>query len=141
MDTKKFPAVQADVEQLVYELSDYLTDNKYEVIKTNDRRSTTLQASTPVGKLRDWTGFSQSMTIRLVKDEDGTDVSVGNQNWTNKILSSIFLLVVGVGLSLFTGGLSMMLLPLPAYGAYLQSKNTRELWLIVNKHMARKAAI
>jgi len=79
--------------------------------------------------LRDITGLSAALTIKVTPETGGTRVEIGMQKWFDKAA------VAAVALALSAG----LLLALPALGAYWQYKLTEDAWKIIEDHIARKA--
>ena len=127
MDNRYYPGVEADVTQLVAELRN-IFDDAYEVQTMQVAQTTVLQARKS-STLRDITGLSAALTIKLTPDHGGTRVELGMQKWLDKAA------IAAVAVFL-TGG---ALLALPALGAYWQYKVTEDAWKVIEGHIARKA--
>ena len=127
MDNRYYPGVEADVPQLVAELRN-IFDDAYEVQTMQVSTTTVLQARKS-STLRDITGLSTALTIKLTAEHGGTRVEIGMQKWLDKAA------VAAVAVFLSAG----MLLALPALGAYWQYKVTEDAWKIIEAHIARKA--
>jgi hypothetical protein len=127
MDSRYYPGVEADVPQLVTELRS-LFDGDYEV-QTMHVSSTTVLQARKSSTLRDLTGLSAALTIKLTPEAGGTRVEIGMQKWFDKAAVAALAL-------LLSGGL---LVALPAFGAYSQYKLTEDAWKIIEDHIARKA--
>ena len=127
MDNRYYPGVEADVTQLVAELRN-IFDDAYEVQTMQVAQTTVLQARKS-STLRDITGLSAALTIKITPDHGGTRVELGMQKWLDKAA------VAAVAVFL-TGG---ALLALPALGAYWQYKVTEDAWKVIEGHIARKA--
>ena len=113
--------------QLVAELRN-IFDDAYEVQTMQVAATTVLQARKS-GTLRDLTGLSTALTIKLTPEQGGTRVEIGMQKWLDKAA------VAAVAVMLSAG----MLLALPALGAYWQYRLTEDAWKIIEAHIARKA--
>jgi len=127
MDNRYYPGVEADVTQLVAELRN-IFDDAYEVQTMQVSTTTVLQARKS-STLRDITGLSTALTIKLTAEHGGTRVEIGMQKWLDKAA------VAAVAVFLSAG----VLLALPALGAYWQYKVTEDAWKIIEAHIARKA--
>lgn len=126
MDNRYYPGVEADVAQLMAELRN-LFDEDYQVQTMQVSASTVLQARKS-STLRDLTGLSAALTIKITPEHGGTRVEIGMQKWFDKAA------VAAVAMILFAP-----LLALPALGAYGQYKVTEDAWKIIEDHIARKA--
>jgi hypothetical protein len=79
--------------------------------------------------LRDLTGLSAALTIRVTPEAGGTRVEIGMQKWFDKAAIAAVAVLLSAGL----------LVALPALGAYWQYKITEDAWKIIEAHIARKA--
>ena len=127
MDNRFYPGVEADVAQLVAELRN-IFDDAYEVQTMQVSQTTVLQARKS-STLRDITGLSAALTIKITPEQGGTRVEMGMQKWLDKAA------VAAVAVFLSAGAL----LALPALGAYWQYRVTEDAWKIIEAHIARKA--
>ncbi|HYE65801.1 MAG TPA: zinc ribbon domain-containing protein [Pyrinomonadaceae bacterium] len=127
MDNRYYPGVEADVTQLMKELR-ALFDEDYEV-QTMQVSSTAVLQARKSSTLRDLTGLSAALTIKITPEHGGTRVEIGMQKWFDKAA------VAAVALFLSFGAL----VALPALGAYWQYKITEDAWKIIEAHIARKA--
>ncbi|HEX8070364.1 MAG TPA: zinc ribbon domain-containing protein [Pyrinomonadaceae bacterium] len=127
MDNRFYPKVEADVAQLVSELRNVF-DAAYEVQTMQVSQTTVLQARKS-STLRDITGLSTALTIKITPEHGGTRVEIGMQKWLDKAA------VAAVAVFLSAGAL----LALPALGAYWQYRVTEDAWKIIEAHIARKA--
>ncbi|MEP6568418.1 MAG: zinc ribbon domain-containing protein [Acidobacteriota bacterium] len=127
MDSRYYPGVEADVFKLVAELSTFF-DQDYEV-QTMHVSSTTVVQARKSSTLRDLTGLSAALTIKITPEAGGTRVEMGMQKWLDKAAVAAVAVLISAGL----------LLALPALGAYWQYKLTEDAWKIVEAHLARKA--
>ncbi|MDQ2938303.1 MAG: hypothetical protein M3R67_12480, partial [Acidobacteriota bacterium] len=128
MDSRYYPGVEADVPKLVAELRD-LFDEDYEV-QTVQVSSTTVVQARKSSTLRDLTGLSAALTIRLTSEPGGARVEIGMQKWFDKAAIAAVALLLSAGL----------LAALPALGAYWQYKLTEDAWKIIEDHIARKGS-
>jgi len=127
MDSRYYPGVEADVPRLLVELRN-LFDEDYEVQTMNVPATTVLQARKS-STLRDLTGLSAALTIKITPEAGGTRVEIGMQKWFDKAAVAAVALILSMG----------ALLALPALGAYWQYKIGEDAWKIIEDHIARKA--
>lgn len=126
MDSRYYPGVEADIPQLNAELRN-LFDSEFEVQAFQVSNTSVLQARKS-STLRDLTGLSSALTIKITPEPGGTRVEIGMQKWFDKAA------VAAVGAAVFPP-----LLALAALGAYWQYKLTEDTWKIIESHIARKA--
>ena len=127
MDSRYYPAVEADVSKLITELRT-LFDEDYEIQTMNVSSTTVLQARKS-STLRELTGLSAALTVKITPEPGGTRVEIGMQKWFDKAAVAAVALILSAGL----------LVALPALGAYWQYKITEDAWKIIEDHIARKA--
>jgi hypothetical protein len=127
MDSRYYPGVEADVEQLTGALRKLFEQGDYEVQTMQVSRTSVLQARKS-STLRDITGLSSALTIKVTPEHGGTRVEIGMQKWFDKA-------AVAAVVAMF---LAAPLLAIPALGAYWQYKLTEDAWKIVEEHLARK---
>src|SRR6202171_4918976 len=127
MDSRYYPGVEADVSKLVAELR-RLLDEDYEVQKMQVSSTSVMQARKS-NTLRDLTGLSSALTIKITPEAGGTRVEIGMQKWFDKAAVAAVALILSMG----------ALLALPALGAYWQYKISGDAWKIIENHIARKA--
>src|SRR3982750_2036281 len=127
MDSRYYPGVEANVAQLIAGLRS-LFDQDYEV-QTMHVSSTTVLQARKSSTLRDLTGLSAALTIKITPESGGTRVEIGMQKWFDKAAIAAIAVVLTSGL----------LLALPALGAYWQYKITEDSWKIIEDHIASKA--
>src|SRR4029079_14570258 len=127
MDSRYYPGVEADVPQLSAELRS-IFDSEFEVQAFQVSTTSVLQARKS-STLRDLTGLSSALTIKVTPESGGTRVEIGMQKWFDKAA------VAAVALALSAG----LLVALPALGAYWQYKLTQDAWQKIEAHIARKA--
>ena len=127
MDSRYYPGVEADVSRLVAELHNVF-DQDYEV-QTMHVSSTTIVQARKSSTLRDLTGLSAALTIKVTPEAGGTRVEIGMQKWVDKAAVAAVALLLSAGL----------LLALPALGAYWQYRVTEDAWKTIEDHIARKA--
>src|SRR3982750_54083 len=126
MDSRYYPGVEADVPSLNAELRN-LFDSDYEV-QVFQVSTTSIIQGRKSNTLRDLTGLSSALTIKVTPEPGGTRVEIGMQKWFDKAA------VAAVGAIVFAP-----LLALAALGAYWQYKLTEDAWKIIEDHIARKA--
>ena len=127
MDSRYYPGVEVDIPQLTSELRN-LFDEDYEV-QTIQVSSTSVLQARKSSTLRDLTGLSAALTIRVTPEAGGTRVEIGMQKWFDKAAVAAVALLLSAGL----------LLALPALGAYWQYRITEDAWKQIEAHIARKA--
>jgi hypothetical protein len=127
MDSRYYPGVEADVSKLVAELRN-IFDQDYEV-QTMHVSATTVVQARKSSTLRDLTGLSAALTIKITPELGGTRVEIGMQKWLDKAAIAALAVLLSAGL----------LAALPALGAYWQYKVTEDAWKMVEDHIARKA--
>jgi len=127
MDSRYYPGVEADVSKLVAELRS-IFDQDYEV-QTMHVSATTIVQARKSSTLRDLTGLSAALTIKITPESGGTRVELGMQKWLDKAAVAAVAVIASAG----------MLLLLPALGAYWQYKITEDAWKTIEEHVARKA--
>lgn len=128
MDSRYYPGVEADVQQLTAELRRIFDDSDYEVQTMQVSQTAVLQARKS-STLRDLTGLSAALTIKITPEHGGTRVEIGMQKWFDKAAVAAVAVFLSAGL----------LVALPALGAYWQYKLTEDAWKTVEGHIARKA--
>jgi hypothetical protein len=128
MDSRYYPGVEADVQQLTAELRRLFDDGDYEVQTMQVSETAVLQARKS-STLRDLTGLSAALTIKITPEHGGTRVEIGMQKWFDKAAVAALAVFLSAGL----------LVALPALGAYWQYKLTEDAWKTVEGHIARKA--
>jgi len=126
MDSRYYPGVEADIPKLHAELRNVF-DSDYEV-QTFQVSTTSIIQARKSNTLRDLTGLSSALTIKITPEADGTRVEIGMQKWFDKAA------IGAVGVAFFPP-----LLALAALGAYWQYKITEDTWKIIEEHIARKA--
>lgn len=127
MDSRYYPGVEADITKLIAELRQ-LFDKDYEV-QTMQVSSTSVLQARKSNMLRDLTGLSAALTIKITSEAGGTRVEMGMQKWFDKAAVAAVALLLSAGL----------LVALPALGAYWQYKITEDAWKIIEDHIARQA--
>src|SRR5215213_9070840 len=128
MESRFYPGVEADVARLQGELRKlFATDEAFDVQAMQVSSTAVLQARKS-SALRDLTGLSAALTIKVTPEHGGTRVEIGMQKWFDKAA------VAAVAFVVFPP-----LMALPALGAYWQHKLTEDAWKIIEAHIARKA--
>ena len=82
MDSRYYPGVEADVPQLSTELRS-IFDSEFEVQAFQVSNTSILQARKS-STLRDLTGLSSALTIKITPEPGGTRVEIGMQKWFDK---------------------------------------------------------
>jgi Double zinc ribbon len=126
MDSRYYQGVEIDIPRLSAELR-HLFDSDYEVQVFQISTTAVFQARKS-NTLRDLTGLSSALTIKVTPESGGTRVEIGMQKWFDKAA------VAAVGAIVFPP-----LLALAALGAYWQYKVTEDAWKIIEDHIARQA--
>ncbi|MFN2492006.1 MAG: zinc ribbon domain-containing protein [Pyrinomonadaceae bacterium] len=127
MDSRYYPGVEADFPKLIAELRGLFVED-YEVQTMHVSATTVLQARKS-STLRDLTGLSAALTIKLTPEQGGTRVEIGMQKWLDKAAIAAVAVLLSAGL----------LAALPALGAYWQYKLTEDAWKIIEDHIGRQA--
>src|SRR2546423_1126998 len=127
MESRYYPGVEADVTRIMSELR-ALFDEDFEV-QTMQVSSTAVLQARKSSTLRDLTGLSAALTIKVTPETGGTRVEIGLQKWFDKAAVAAVAIALSMGL----------LLALPALGAYSQYKLTEDAWKRIEAHIARKA--
>ncbi len=129
MDSRFYPGVEADVTRLLAELRALFdADGAFEV-QTMMVSSTAVLQARKSSTLRDLTGLSAALTIKVTPEHGGTRVEIGMQKWLDKAAVAAVAVFLSMG----------VLLALPALGAYWQYKITEDAWKIIEAHIASKA--
>jgi hypothetical protein len=129
MESRFYPGVQADSPQLIRELRALFDADTGFEIQTMQVSSTAVIQARKTSTLRDLTGLSAALTIKVTPEHGGTRVEIGMQKWLDKAAVAAVAVFLSAGL----------LLALPALGAYWQYKLTEDAWKIIEGHVARKA--
>ena len=82
MDSRYYPGVEADVPALSAELRNVF-DSEYEVQAFQVSTTSIIQARKS-NTLRDLTGLSSALTIKITPESGGTRVEIGMQKWFDK---------------------------------------------------------
>jgi hypothetical protein len=127
MDNRYYPGVEVDAQQLIAELRGVF-DSDYQVQTMQVAQTAVLQARKS-STLRELTGLSSALTIKVTPEQGGTRVEIGMQKWFDKAAVAAVAVVLSMG----------ALLALPALGAYWQYKITEDAWKVIEEHIARKA--
>lgn len=105
-----------------------LFEDDYEVQTMQVAATSVLQARKE-SMLRDLTGMSSALTIKVTPEHGGTRVEIGMQRWFDKAALAAVAVILSSGL----------LLALPALGAYWQHKLTEDAWKVIEDHIAARA--
>src|SRR6266480_4397853 len=127
MESRYYPGVEADVIKLTTELRD-LFDEDFDV-QTMQVSSTAVMQARKSSTLREITGLSAALTIKITPETGGTRVEIGMQKWFDKAAVAAVALLLSAGL----------LVALPALGAYWQYRITEDAWKIIESHVSHKA--
>ena len=104
------------------------SDDAYEV-QTMQVSSTAVLQARKTGTLRDLTGLSATLTIKVTPEHGGTRAEIGMQKWLDKA-------AVAAAVVILTGGVGTLLLALPALGAYWHTKLPRRMKIIEGQSRA-----
>jgi len=129
MESRFYPGVQADPAQLTRELRALFDGDSAFEVQTMQVSTTAVIQARKTSTLRDLTGLSAALTIKITPEHGGTRVEIGMQKWLDKAAVAAVAVFLSAGL----------LLALPALGAYWQYKLTEDAWKIIEGHVARKA--
>ena len=129
MESRFYPGVQADTAQLMRELRALFDSDSAFEVQIMQVTATAVMQARKSSTLRDLTGLSAALTIKITPDQGGTRVEIGMQKWLDKAAVAAVAVFLSAGL----------LLALPALGAYWQYKLTEDAWKIIEGHVARKA--
>ena len=129
MESRFYPGVQADTAQITRELRVLFDSDTAFEVQTMQVSTTAVIQARKTSTLRDLTGLSAALTIKITPDHGGTRVEIGMQKWLDKAAVAAVAVFLSAGL----------LLALPALGAYWQYKLTEDAWKIIEGHVARKA--
>ena len=129
MDSRYYPGVEVDAAELLRELRPLFDADAAFEVQTMQVHSTSILQARKTSTLRDLTGLSAALTIRVTPEHGGTRVEIGMQKWFDKAVVAAVAVVLTSGL----------LLALPALGFYWQHKLTEDAWRIIEAHVARKA--
>jgi len=127
MESRYYPGVEADTSKLLRELRQ-LFDEDYEV-QTMQVSSTTVLQARKSNTLRELTGLSAALTIKVTPETGGTRVEIGMQKWFDKAAVAAVALLLSAGL----------LIALPALGAYWQYRLTEDAWKVIEDHISHLA--
>ena len=128
MESRFYPGVEADSSRLQTELRALFDSDQAFEVQTMQVSATAVLQARKTGTLRDLTGLSAALTIKVTPEHGGTRVEIGMQKWFDKAA------VAAVALVVFPP-----LMALPALGAYWQHKLTEDAWRVIESHIARKA--
>ncbi|MBA2732621.1 MAG: zinc ribbon domain-containing protein [Acidobacteria bacterium] len=127
MESRYYPGVEVEAHKLMVTLGK-LFDEGYQVQTMQVAATSVLQARKE-STLRDLTGMSSALTIKITPEHGGTRVEIGMQRWFDKAALAAVAVILSSGL----------LLALPALGAYWQHKLTEDVWKVVEEHIAARA--
>ncbi len=129
MESRFYPGVQADATQVLKELRVLFDADPAFEVQTMQHAATAVLQARKTSTLRDLTGLSAALTIKVTPEHGGTRVEIGMQKWLDKAAVAAVAVFLSAGL----------LIALPALGAYWQYKLTEDAWKIIEAHVARKA--
>ncbi|MGB8507846.1 MAG: hypothetical protein WCD76_05540, partial [Pyrinomonadaceae bacterium] len=129
MDNRFYPGVEVDAQGLTAELRKLFDADPAFEVQTMQVAATSVLQARKAGMLRELTGLSAALTIKITPEHGGTRVEIGMQKWFDKAAVAAVAVILSMGL----------LVALPALGAYWQHKLTENAWKIIESHIARKA--
>lgn len=129
MDSRFYPGVEADAPRLLAELRTLFDSDQAFEVQTMQVSSTSILQARKSSTLRDLTGLSAALTIKITPEHGGTRVEIGMQKWFDKVAVAAVAFVLSAG----------FLAALPALGAYWQHKLTEDAWKLIEQHIARQA--
>jgi len=132
MDNRFYPGVEVDAPQLLRELRQLFDGDEAFEVQTMQVASASVLQARKSSTLRDLTGLSAALTIKITPEHGGTRAEIGMQKWFDKA-------AVAAAIVFLTAGVGSVLLALPALGAYWQHKLTEDAWKVIEGHIARKA--
>ena len=156
MASKNYSSEEVDLAELVTELREFFDAKNYSVQRRDGPAGGIILNANKSGNPRDWLGLSLGLTARINVGSEVTRVWIGNQKWVDKIFVGFIGLVLYVllgdisirwysspvaldSLSLLLKIFAVLLILLPALGAYLQYKVTQELWNAIEDHVALRS--
>src|SRR5437762_13889011 len=84
MESRFYPGVEADAAQLRKELRTLFDGEGAFEVQTMQVSSTAVLQARKTGTLRDLTGLSAALTIKVTPEHGGTRVEIGMQKWFDK---------------------------------------------------------
>ena len=132
MNSRFYPGVAADVPQVMADLQQLFADDEAYELQTMQVASTAVLQARKSSTLRDLTGLSAALTIKVTPEHGGTRVEIGMQKWLDKA-------ALAAAVAILTAGIGSLLIALPALGAYWQYKITEDAWTVIEAHIALKA--
>lgn len=155
MASKNYSSKEVDMVELIPELREFFDTKNYRVQRRDGPSGGIVLDAFKSDKTRDLLGLSLALTTRVTSGPEVTRVWIGNQKWIDKITVGFVGLVFFVSLGsisisssnlnlLLLGHLllkmfSVLLVVLPAIGAYLQYKVTQDTWNVVEEHAALRS--
>lgn len=127
MESRYYPGIEVDAPQLIAELRSVFDAEDYEV-QTMQVSATSVMQARKAGTLRELTGLTSALTVKVTPEHGGARVEVGMQKWFDKAA---------------VAAVSMLVMPwlvaLPALGAYWQHQVTEKAWHTIEDYIARCA--
>lgn len=152
MASKNYSSQEVDIGQLIIELREFFVSKNYRFQPKEGPAGGVVLDANKSGNPRDLLGLSLALTVRVTAGPEVTRVWIGNQKWVDKVLVAFVGLVLFVGLGsvlisrygfdllklgyLLLKIFSVLLIILPAVGAYLQYKITQDTWKAIADHEA-----
>src|SRR5919205_661810 len=88
MDSRFYPGVEADLPQLLVELRTLFDNDTAFEVQTMQVSSTAVLQARKSSTLRDLTGLSAALTIKITPEHGGTRVEIGMQKWLDKAVAA-----------------------------------------------------
>src|SRR5689334_24678100 len=124
MESRFYPGVEVDAARLQKELHTLFDDDEAFQVQTMQVSSTAVLQARKSSTLRDVTGLSAALTIKVTPEAGGTRIEMGMQKWFDKAaIAAVAWVLAGP------------LIALPALGAYWQYKLTEDAWKIIEAHI------
>ncbi|MEH2175759.1 hypothetical protein [Nostoc sp.] len=157
MASKNFSSKEVDIDVLITELRDFFETKNYKIDYKQGTSGAIILDTNKAGKPYDFLGLSLRVTVRLNSGSEVTRIWIGNQKWVDKVIVGFSGLVIFVcqgtiDLRCYNFGLlevgllllklfSILLIVLPALGAYLQYKVTQDVWNMIEDHVALRSTV
>src|ERR671933_2406371 len=101
MESRFYPGVEADAARLQAELRTLFDNDEAFQVQTMQVSSTAVLQARKSGTLRDLTGLSAALTLKVTPEHGGTRVEIGMQKWLDKAaVAAVAMFVLPVLLAL-----------------------------------------
>ncbi|MCC5617114.1 hypothetical protein LC605_18920 [Nostoc sp. CHAB 5836] len=156
MASKNFSSKEVVVDVLITELRDFFETKNYKIDYKQGTSGAIILDTNKAGKPYDFLGLSLRVTVRLNSGSEVTRIWIGNQKWVDKVIVGFVGLVLFVCLRaiyfsysfsllelvfLLLKLFSILVIVLPAVGAYLQYKVTQDVWNMIEDHVALRSTV